>query len=323
MGELTTIDKFKSDLTCAKSVSVFESQLPSDIPVDRFTNVVIRAVTENPELLNANRKSLFTSCSRAAQDGLIPDGREGALVVYNTKGGDGQWHKHVQWQPMISGLRKRLAERGFSIRAEVVYENDEFIHEMGDDARIIHRPPPLGTERGNPVGAYAIATGPDGDKYREVMSLADLEKVRASSKAQNGPWAKWTEQMYRKTVAKRLINWLPLPDDERLKGLVERDNEQYIDGEYTDTSKAAKEVQEAARRKQEEKPAKSRLPRPKVAATDESTDAEEEGPQEDAPEAAKPKKKAAKRAPKKRPPKPVETKPVEGELVDDEEEPAF
>jgi recombination protein RecT len=200
----------------------FQSMLPGDVKVGRFTEVVLRAVQEDPNLLNpaTDKTSLFLACQRAAQDGLMPDKREGALVMYG---------KTVQWQPMIGGLRKKLAEAGFDMRAEVVYENDVFDYDLGDNPGITHKAPPLGQDRGKAIGAYAIATNlATGDKYREVMSLKQLDDVAAISRAGNsGPWkGPFKAEMQRKTVAKRLIKSLPI-DDRKLQDIIARDNEQF------------------------------------------------------------------------------------------------
>lgn len=211
----------------------------------RFTQVVIRAVQENPDLLLADRASLFLACQTAAQDGLLPDRKEGALVVYNTKVNN-TFVKKVQWQPMIGGLRKKLANHGFSLRAEIVYEHDQFLYEMGDEPRIVHKPEVFGN-RGEIRGAYAIAEAQDGAKYRETMTVEELEKVRAASRnASSGPWATWTTEMYRKTVAKRLFKQLPLisPD---LADLIDRDNEEYEIVGKPGVSSIAKEVQQQVR----------------------------------------------------------------------------
>jgi recombination protein RecT len=211
-----------------------------------FTQVVIRAVQQDPDLLNADRTSLFLACQTAAQDGLLPDKKDGALVIYNTKVGN-QWIKKVQWQPMIGGIRKKLAAHGFSIRAEIVYENDEFSYEMGDDPKIVHRPKVFG-DRGQIVGAYAIATDENDKMYRETMDLEELEKVRNSSRNADGTiWNTWKTEMYRKTVAKRLFKQLPLISTDIIE-LIERDNEQFEPaGRSTPVSSVAQEVQAAAR----------------------------------------------------------------------------
>jgi recombination protein RecT len=199
--------------------------LPPDISAARFTEVVVWAVQQNPELVkpSTDKTSLFLACQRAAQDGLLPDGREGALVMYGSK---------VQWQPMIRGLRKRLADAGFDLRAECVYDGDEFDYQLGDDPYITHRAPKLGSgvKRGDVIGAYAIATNlATGEKYREVMDLDQLNAVAAVSRSgASGPWkGPFKTEMYRKTVGKRLIKSLPIGDNRRLQELIDRDNEQF------------------------------------------------------------------------------------------------
>lgn len=219
----------------------FKDTLPPDVNVDRFTAVVLRAVQEDPSLLAAStdKTSLFLACQKAAQDGLLPDRREGALVMYGNK---------VQWQPMIGGLRKRLAGAGFDLRAEVVYKNDTFDYDLGDSPSITHKAPPLGTERGPVIGAYAIATNLlTGEKYREVMDVLALDAVQAVSKG-GGPWkGPFKTEMQRKTVGRRLIKSLPI-DDRRLMEVLERDNENFdMGGSKPEPSDTARKVQEAAR----------------------------------------------------------------------------
>ena len=76
---------------------------------------------------------------KAAQDALLPDGREGALVIYRTKlrTNDGQerWVDAVQWMPMVWGLMKKARNSGeiASITAHVVYRHDHFKLRLGDD----------------------------------------------------------------------------------------------------------------------------------------------------------------------------------------------
>lgn len=232
--------------------------LPSDVPADRFSAVVIRAVQEDPQLLMVDdQKSLFLACQRAAQDGLIPDRREGALVIFKAKKND-QYVTAVQWMPMISGVRKRLSKCGFDLVAEVVHEKDEFYQQKGDDPRIEHKPPPLGQPRGNIIGAYAIATHKtSGRKYREVMDMEELNKVRSVAKT-DAVWKQWFSEQARKTVAKRLAKSLPLDEPgtdqeeiDRFRGVVDHDNEAFYDleQEAPPAREASQRVQAAARKK--------------------------------------------------------------------------
>jgi phage RecT family recombinase len=194
-----------------------QAALPANVPVDRFVRTALTSVQLQPELLVADRRSLFLSCLQAATDGLIPDGREGALVVYRTKvkrDGREEWIQKVQWMPMYSGLLKKVrnSEQLASISANVVFEGDAFDYELGDQERIVHKPALAG--RGKPIAVYAIAHLKDGSIYREVLSWEDVQRIRASSKAKDGPaWVNWEEEMAKKSAIRRLSKRLPASSD--------------------------------------------------------------------------------------------------------------
>lgn len=214
----------------SKQESEVAVALPPHIPVERFMRVVMTAVSGNPDLMNADRRSLFESAMKAAQDGLLPDGRDGALVIFNAKVKEDNkdvYIKKVQWMPMVGGILKKIRNSGelLSLSAYVVYENDEFQYTLGDEETIVHRPC-LDSNRGDAKLVYAIAKTKDGGIYREIMTLKDVEKVRAVSKTGKfGPWADWWDEMAKKTVIRRLAKRLPMSSD--LDDLIRRDDELY------------------------------------------------------------------------------------------------
>lgn len=198
-------------------VPEFKKALPAHIDVDRFTRVVITAISNNPDLLNADRRTLYASCTMAAQDGLLPDGREAALVIYGGK---------VQYMPMVAGVLKKMRNSGqiASIDAAVVYEKDEFEFERGDNARLVHKPYLGADDPGKMRLAYCVAKLTNGEVHREVMRRSDMEKIRAQSKAKNGPlWTTWEDQAWIKSVLKRASKQLPSSTD--LDEFIKRDND--------------------------------------------------------------------------------------------------
>jgi recombination protein RecT len=208
-------------LTVQRMAAEFKAALPTQIPVERFIRTTITAVQMQPALLDADRRTLLGACMRAAQDGLLPDGREAAFVIFKSKGGT----PTVQYMPMIGGLFKKARNSGeiASLATHVVFQRDHFRYVLGDDEKIEHTPT-LGADRGDPIAAYAIAKTKDGAVYREVMSHADIEKVRRVSRAKDdGPWVDWWEEMARKTVFRRLAKRLPSSAD--LEQAFEHDNE--------------------------------------------------------------------------------------------------
>lgn len=185
----------------------FKAALPAHVTVEKFTRVVMTAIQNTPTLQNADRRSLFGAVVRLAQDGLLPDGREAAIVMFGDK---------AQAMPMIAGVLKKIRQSGevSKISAQVVYENDHFVVKYGFDEDVEHSPPALDKPRGKPIGAYATAVLKDGSHLLEVMSLEQIEKVRNVSRAKNnGPWKDWWDEMARKTVMRRLSKRLPMSTD--------------------------------------------------------------------------------------------------------------
>lgn len=218
-GQLTPIETVRAALT--RMQPEFQAALPAQITPEKFLRTTLTAIQMQPDLLQADRRSLFGAIMRCAQDGLLPDGRDAALVIYRSRSGP-----TVQYLPMIAGLVRKLykSKSITNVAAHVIHEFDEFTYELGDDERIVHKP--AFPHRGKPIGVYATATTTYGAKFREVMSYDEVEKVRSVSRAKgSGPWSDWWEEMAKKTVLRRLIK--RLPQDDGVDAVIESDNATY------------------------------------------------------------------------------------------------
>lgn len=210
-----------SDLLASKQQE-FKAALPAHIPVERFLRVVNTAIQMNPQIAMVDRRSLFTACVKAATDGLLPDGREAALVIYKDK----TRGEIAQYMPMVAGLRKKVrnSDEIATWETNVVYENDAFEFELGDKPFIRHKP--VLSNRGKPVAAYSVATLKSGEVSREVMSIDEIEAIRKRSRAAYaGPWVTDYAEMVRKTVARRHSKVLPMSTD--LDDVIRRDDALY------------------------------------------------------------------------------------------------
>lgn len=208
--------------------------LPEDITLRQFKQVLLTAINQSPDLYAADRVSLFNACVKCAQDGLLPDGQEAALVVFNTeikrrdeKGIEHNvWVPLVQYMPMIRGIRKRMRNSGEVLKAvaHVVYRNDKFRHVKGEEEKIEHEPCELSDDPGEPVGAYAIITLANGEILRDVMSVRDIEKTRAQSRAKNSlKWTKFWDEGAKVVVLRRCAKGAP--QDSRVRSALGRDDE--------------------------------------------------------------------------------------------------
>lgn len=226
---MAALPALKTDI--AKMEPEFKKALPDYIPSARFVRTAQTAIafTRNIEKVK-NTASLMAACTKAAQDGLILDGREAALVVdYN---GD------VQYRPMMRGLLKLAHNSGEikSLVVETVRDNDVFDYSpTRAEEPIIHKID-LKSVRGEIYAVYAKAELKGGGIVFEVMTLEDVNRIRDRSdawkaykagKIKSTPWHTDWSEMARKTVFRRLSKYLPSSSD-RMQQAAER-----IDDDYT------------------------------------------------------------------------------------------
>ncbi len=95
-------------------------------------------------------------------------------------------------------------------QCKLVHANDTY-EPVGLDRAPMHKYNAFGTpeERGPVVGGYCTVKTADGDYLTEEMSLSEIKATEATSKAKNGPWAKFWNEMARKTIVKRASKYWP------------------------------------------------------------------------------------------------------------------
>ena len=209
----------------------FALALDGHISPERFLRVVLTAVFSDPDLLNADRKSLFEAAMRAAQDQLLPDKREGAFVVFNTKvktDGQDRRIKAVQWMPMIGGIIKKMHQSGdvSLITARVVYGGDKYRAWIDDEGEHVEYEAAETQDRNTVRQVFAMAKTKDGTVYVEPLTPDEIEKIRNVSRGKDkGPWVGWWEEMAKKSAIRRLSKRLNLSPE--IHDLVQRDNAFY------------------------------------------------------------------------------------------------
>ena len=93
-------------------------------------------------------------------------------------------------------------------KAELVFEKDTFAYR--GPSTVPHHEADVFGDRGALKGGYVIAKLPDGECLIDVMSVAEIHKVRDTSKAKNnGPWVDWYHEMCKKTLIKRAYKSWP------------------------------------------------------------------------------------------------------------------
>lgn len=215
MSDLATQETPQSVIAEIRSPAFREqlaAALPPGITPDRFQRVAVTALLDDQarqrdpakQLLACDRLSLYQAVIKCAQDGLLPDGRQAALVKRGDK---------VAYQPMVGGLRAIAAEHGWTIRGTAVREADEFDY-TDEPPSLYHKVGPA--PRGELVYAYAVARHRDGRREQRVMTRDEVLK-RAESATTNQVWEKWPDEMWAKTPVRDLFQELPLDPAERAR----------------------------------------------------------------------------------------------------------
>ena len=125
----------------------------------------------------------------------------------------------------FQGLKKLATDSGAILwaKVELVYENDTFKW-RGPAEAPMHEADPF-DGRGAMKGGYCLAKLPDGTILTEVMPVAEINKIRDTSKAfqkKSGPWVNYYEEMAKKTIIKRAYkSWPQTGDRRRLDSAVE------------------------------------------------------------------------------------------------------
>lgn len=197
----------------------FKAVLPSNVPPEKFTRVVMTAIQLRPELVNVDRRSLFGELLRCATDGLIPDGREATINTYGSK---------ARYLPMVAGILKKARNSGLikHIDAIVVYEND-FYEAWTDEKGPHFKHMRARGDRGSVRLTFAYATTQDGGLFHEEIDEKQMAAIEKISKAQTGPWkSDFKDEMRRKSAIRRLAKYR-LPSSSDLEETIKRDDDLY------------------------------------------------------------------------------------------------
>lgn len=223
--------------------------MPKHMTADRLARIALTEVRKVPKLAQCDQTSFLGAIMQCASLGLEPGGALGHayLLPFEKRQKVGnQWKTVGVEVQLIVGYRGMidLARRSgqiLSIEARAVYAKDEFNVELGLDSKIVHKPAWDVADRGALTFVYAVAKLKDGGLQFDVMSRAEIEKIRARSKAKdNGPWVTDFDEMAKKTVVRRLFKYLPVSIeiqravglDEQAEAGVSQDNALIIDADY-------------------------------------------------------------------------------------------
>lgn len=187
--------------------------MPKSMTPDRLTRIVMTECRKTPALMKCAPESFYGAVLQCAALGLEPGSALGhCYLLPFGNGKDKSGRPNAQ---LIIGYRGMidLARRSgqiVSLQAWTVHAQDTFNYQLGLNPDIEHIPASV-ADRGPVTHVYAVAKLKGGGVQFEVMSRAEIEKIRSASKAGNsGPWSSHWDEMAKKTVIRRLFKYLPV-----------------------------------------------------------------------------------------------------------------
>ena len=221
--------------------------LPKSMTADRLTRIVMTECRKAPALLKCAPESFYGAVLQCAALGLEPGSALGHCYLLPFGNG-----KDKQGYRGMIDLARRSGQI-VSLSAYCVHEQDTFNYKLGLDPDIEHIPASV-ADRGKVTHVYAVAKLKGGGVQFEVMSRAEIEAVRKTSKAgTSGPWASHWDEMAKKTVIRRLFKYLPVSIEavraveideksDRGEAVTQQD---FIEGEFIEKGTAAEQYLEA------------------------------------------------------------------------------
>jgi recombination protein RecT len=213
------------------NAAAIKERLPKHLTPDRMLKVSLTIIHKTPLLQECTTSSLVQCVLDAAELGLEPGSALGHCYLVPYKRHDKKTNKNwmeAQLQVGYKGFIELSLRSGrtVDVDADVIHEHDTWSAERGTDSKLKHIPN-FG-KPGGMVAAYAVATLANGVKKYAIVSKAQVDSIRARSKASSsGPWVTDYEEMAKKTAVRRLSKLLSLSPE--LARAVEVDEQDFVE----------------------------------------------------------------------------------------------
>ena len=226
-GNLKTLQAYLE-----KKKDVLVRIAPKGSDVDRIMRIALFEAAKNEKLAQCSPVSVYLALAKACELDLVAGGvlHRCALVPRWNKGKRSfEADLMIEYTGLMDLVRRSGEVKNFTARC--VRDNETFHHSFSLDGgeELVHEPCYDG-DPGELKMAYAVCEFKDGSKQVEVMRRDQVDAVKRCSRYSNqGPWVEHTEEMWRKTVIRRICKYLPLSP--KAQTVLEHDiNVEYGDG---------------------------------------------------------------------------------------------
>lgn len=225
--ELSIIDKFSNTMSIYEQKNLAELMQNSSFTPAKFKQIMITEIKKNVKLQEAflkNPASLFASILHCAELDLSPSQMVGEFFFIPFRD---TITPVLGYKGLITLLLR--SDKIKKIWTEVVYEEDDFVYEMGLEPKLVHIPNHDADRTPNNIKfVYACAKLEDNEVTFKVMSKKEIQAIIDILKVPNELYfnAKKDPEnwMIKKVVLKQLAKTLPKQDDRLKKAISTDDN---------------------------------------------------------------------------------------------------
>jgi recombination protein RecT len=225
--ELSLIDKFSQTMGIYEQKNLAELLENSSFTPAKFKQVVITEIKKSAKLQQVflqNPASLFASILHCAELDLSPSQMVGEFFFIPFKE---TITPVLGYKGLITLLLR--SNKIKKIWTEVVYEDDDFVYEMGLEPKLVHIPNHDADRNNSKIKfVYACAKLEDNEVIFKVMSRKEIQAIINMLKVANELYFNEKKDpenwMLKKVVLKQLAKTLPKQDDRLKKAISTDDN---------------------------------------------------------------------------------------------------
>jgi recombination protein RecT len=240
MKAMLQSDRFRSPLM--RILPIFSDESDPEKHIARLAMQAGLAFMQNPALKDCTQQSFFESMMHVAETGLSLSRQSGEAYLVPFK--DNKLRvTNCTFMPGYRGLIKLACQTGAlqSVDGIAVYGEEPFEYYETENGPFLRHTPDLDTDRKDNdikyVYARAFLVG-GGPAKVSVMNRNQVERIRAGSKAHDGPaWTYHWGEMAIKTTIKRVLKRIPQSTTDKaakiLEHAIDLDNQAggFINGE--------------------------------------------------------------------------------------------
>ncbi|HEL1013716.1 TPA: recombinase RecT [Streptococcus equi subsp. zooepidemicus] len=215
-SEIVTIQKDITDIVNSK-ISMLENEglviAPNYAPANALKSAFFKILktkdrNKRPALEVCTKDSIANSLLEMVTQGLSPAKNQCYFIVYGNE---------LQLQRSYFGTMAVLLQQKKikSIKAEVIYEGDEFELEIVDGEKKFKKHSTHWKNQDNPIeGAYCIIEDIDGNTKLTLMTKKEIDKAWSKTKTGGGTQKEFPQEMAKKTVINRAAKFfINISDD--------------------------------------------------------------------------------------------------------------